>query len=736
MGIKKYSNCFALSLLSVALNQTAYAADELQTMDEMVVTATKSAKDTLDAPATVSVIRAKDIEKMNIQSADEALKFIPGAYATSAGGHQPSVMSTTVVLRGIPDYSRTLVLVDGQKLNDPFIGAVTWESVPPETIERIEVVPGPFSSIYGGSAMGGVINIITKKPAKTRALVKAGYGTDGIRIGSVLLEGKPMEKLGVSFDYGYKAANGFVMNDVVVARGGAAGPVVTGGAITTDSMGNTRYLIGDKGRVPWKSDNTQLKLFADLPHDSSLTFDYTHFTYTKEWDYFNTYLRDVVGNPVSNGGQKTLGVGGPNAKVTETLFLGGPNPKVQDRYALDFTSKLASDMELKFQLSYLNIPTYELVRAGAAATYNGGAGTRLNRKSDELAALAQLSFPLSDHHLIVTGVSANKRSIRTTEYNIADWRNVDLTGAVNHRTAGEDRNFAVFLQDDIYLTDKFTANIGARYDTVGTSGYVDRMNYGNRDKGHLSPKASLIYRPDETTTVRSSIGNAFHVPNLRDTFGWWSPTANKPNGTPKDFVPNPDLKPETVTSWELGIEHKFAAGTLVRATYYMSELKDLIYRSSDLFSETVGNAGAGTVRGIELEVRHPLASWLNVFANATFNNSKITQNVAVPTSVGKTMTNTPERMFNTGLQGSDGPWSGSINLHYVGKVYVNAANLDIVNNVNGSYDPFTIVDAKISYKVKENISASLSADNLFNRQYYQSTRMQGRAYFGEIALQF
>src|SRR4030065_2449432 len=126
-------------------------------MGDVVVTATKTAKDTMDAPATVSVVTTKDIENMKREWADEALAYLPGVYTKRPGGHEPSVMGTNVVMRGIPDYSRTLVLVDGQTLNDPYIGAVTWESVPAETVERIEGVPGPFSSLYGGSAMGGVI---------------------------------------------------------------------------------------------------------------------------------------------------------------------------------------------------------------------------------------------------------------------------------------------------------------------------------------------------------------------------------------------------------------------------------------------------------------------------------------------------------------------------------------------------------------------------------------------------
>src|SRR3989338_2102446 len=184
---------FALSCIYVSVASVAFAADEPQLMGDGGVTATKTAKDTMDAPATVRVVSEKEIENLNIHSVDEALTLLPGVYTKRPGGHEPSVMGTNVVMRGIPDYSRTLVLVDGQTLNDPYIGAVTWESVPAETIKRIEVVPGPFSSLYGGSAMAGVINIITKVPTKREFSLKVGYGTDNFKSGSLVYQDRPLE---------------------------------------------------------------------------------------------------------------------------------------------------------------------------------------------------------------------------------------------------------------------------------------------------------------------------------------------------------------------------------------------------------------------------------------------------------------------------------------------------------------------------------------------------------------
>jgi len=88
------------------------------------------------------------------------------------------------------------------------------------------------------------------------------------------------------------------------------------------------------------------------------------------------------------------------------------------------------------------------------------------------------------------------------------------------------------------------------------------------------------------------------------------------------------------------------------------------------------------------------------------------------------------------LQGVKGPWSGSLAGHYVGKVYANDVNADVVSGVYGSYDAYFVADAKIAYKIKGNVALSLSVSNLGDRRYYQSSLAMGRAYYSEIALKF
>ncbi len=733
----------ATLIAGLVLPLTAISAepstDRTQRLPETVVTATKTAKDTADAPATVSVVTRNEIENTHVQSADEALRFLPGVYTTRPGGHEPSVMGTNVLLRGIPDYSRTLVLVDGQTLNDPYIGAVTWESVPPETIERIEVVPGPFSSLYGGSAMGGVINIITKTPRRRDIAVKAGFGTNNFKSTSLVYQDRPGERVGIVLDYAYKRSDGYIKDEVLVAAGSTAGTAVTGARQTTDAQGNVRYLIGDKGANAWDSENVGARLYFDLPEGVRLTLGASRFTYSSfDRNRFNTSLRDAGGNPVSSGSH-TLSEYGTQITVRESSFLTGPDSdiKEQNRYTAEYEQRLGQGASFKATLGYTDIPLYNnYIVPGSTATLNGGTATRLLRPNSELSGSAQWSFPASDRHYLVTGIAVGKRNIDTVTYNISDWRNADATGTIANQTAGEDRTYAVYLQDEITLSNRLTAYLGARYDYWATDGFIEasgsRTVYSERNQSYFSPKASLVYRPEDRTTLRASVGKAFHAPVLRDTFGYWTPS------TGYTFSPNPDLKPETLTSWEIGAEQQFGRGTLLRVTYFDNRLNDLIYRTSDstALTESITNAGEARVKGLELELRQPLTDGVSAFVNATWNNPRITANPTKPATEGKIMTRTPRKMANAGIQGRFGPWSGSLLAHYAGKVYANDENKDTVSGVYGSYDAHTVVNTKLSYAVRKEVTLSLAVDNLLDREYYESSRAMGRAVYGEVALRF
>ena len=141
---------------SIAQENPPKAPIKSQINEVVVVTATRSDKKVEDSPSSTAVINQDDIIDRDVSTIDQAINIIPGVFNRRGKG----VMDTqsTITLRGFPSQQRTLIMLDGIPLNDSYQGAVQFGGLATANVERIEVVKGPFSSLYGGNAMGGVVN--------------------------------------------------------------------------------------------------------------------------------------------------------------------------------------------------------------------------------------------------------------------------------------------------------------------------------------------------------------------------------------------------------------------------------------------------------------------------------------------------------------------------------------------------------------------------------------------------
>ncbi len=154
----------ALCLLGLWASAGVWAqAEEAQSEADLgevkVTTSTKTERQIDEVPIAVEVITKEELEQANVKTVQEALNYVSGIQAVQDGGSWGN--KGNVRLRGM-DYSHTLILIDGQRFYGGHDG-VDIQSISPEMVEQIEIVKGPFSSLYGSDAMGGVINIITKK---------------------------------------------------------------------------------------------------------------------------------------------------------------------------------------------------------------------------------------------------------------------------------------------------------------------------------------------------------------------------------------------------------------------------------------------------------------------------------------------------------------------------------------------------------------------------------------------
>ena len=160
------------AVLAVVSSSVLAAEAEL---DPVIVTASRTAQTADEALAAVTVITREDIERRASQSVVELLRGTPGLTITNQGG---AGKVSAVFLRGT-ESDHVLVLIDGIKVGGTTAAGIPWHDLPPEQIERIEIVRGPRSSLYGSEAIGGVIQIFTRKGGGAlRPSLSVGYGSD------------------------------------------------------------------------------------------------------------------------------------------------------------------------------------------------------------------------------------------------------------------------------------------------------------------------------------------------------------------------------------------------------------------------------------------------------------------------------------------------------------------------------------------------------------------------------
>src|SRR3989449_10726209 len=198
----------SIGLVSLALGAPV-AAQETQKLEPVVVTATKIETPATEVGASVSVVTEDDFRAYHYATVDEALRSVPGVDLRRSGWLGKT---SSISIRGA-NSNQVQVLVDGVRVKSPTLGQVDLSDLSPDLIERIEIIRGSQSTLYGADAMGGVVNIITKKgqgPFQASVQQEAGnYGTLQSRV-----QASGTWKI---FDYSFSAShlesNGQFQND-------------------------------------------------------------------------------------------------------------------------------------------------------------------------------------------------------------------------------------------------------------------------------------------------------------------------------------------------------------------------------------------------------------------------------------------------------------------------------------------------------------------------------------------
>ena len=251
LWVKKTVAGAILTTIALGGANCVWAAEaEKAPEQDIVITANRLKNTKADTPADVTVITAEDIETKGYRTVTDALEAVPGARVIRNGVR---AYESHISLNGD---QRVLVMVDGRRFNQSMgsMARATFDAntLPPVSmIERIEVIKGGSSTLYGSDAVGGVINIITKTPEETTGKVRVGYGSWGTQDLSAVVGGK-VDKTGIQIAAGRNKASYTKYKDM---------------------NGDTKKW---PGQSDYRQDAVSLKLTQDFTDTDGLTFNYDY----------------------------------------------------------------------------------------------------------------------------------------------------------------------------------------------------------------------------------------------------------------------------------------------------------------------------------------------------------------------------------------------------------------------------------------------------------------------------
>jgi iron complex outermembrane receptor protein len=725
----KPEHCLSLILILTVIwfiPRTSLADDEKKSivLDEVVVSATRTETEVDKAPASVSVVNEEDLERLTINRLDEALRYEAGVFEGK--------------LRGLPSSSHTLLMLNGMPMNSGWYGGHRWENLAVENVDRIEIVRGPGSALYGGNAMGGTINVITKMPEQFEAGLRTRIGSDdnlsyggyvGDRLGNFHL------RLGYERD---EEIAGYPFNYVQRSLRSGEGDL-SGGFYMPTNSDTPAWIVGDQGDRNDDQWNVDVAAAYDLTDTGSVRFDGQVGNYAYDYDRPHTYVCDADGNPVFSG---NVDAGdGQYASFSESNFLSGRGDMTNHAYMATYTERfgaLSFTGKFGYQYEYYE---YTTPTAASGQGYDDAQGNVKEFDTDTYFTDLQFSFPIGARNTITTGLYGRYNNFDQGQYDLAYYRDTESkTSEKTELTQGKDRYFAFYLQDQLdIIPDRLSLYAGARFDYWeaydGLSGDVDDPDaLDDVDNSALSPKLSLVWQPLKDTMVKGSVGKAFRAPTIYDLYRTYESSSGM-------VYSNPDLDPETIWNYELGVIHYFFERRIkIGATAFYSDIDNLIYNYKDDENNShKDNAGQARIQGVELSASATPWDVFSLWANYTYNDSQIIKQDRDPEMEGKKITEMPDQVINIGADLQYRWFKASLSGQYTGRIYKTKYNTDIPDVYKANSETW-LWQAKLTSTIPlnanylDNIQLSFSVENLFDEEYFDYHIGRERSYFAEIKL--
>jgi outer membrane receptor protein involved in Fe transport len=652
-------------------------------LEAVTVTATKTEQRLGDVPASTTILSREEIRQSPAVVADDVLRQIPTFSLfrrTSSLSSHPT--SQGVSLRGIgpSGVSRTLVLFDGIPFNDPFGGWVYWTRVPLESADRIEVVDGSTSSLYGNYAMGGVINIMTSRPSRRTIDVKTQYGN----------------RKSPKAD--------FFASDVW----GKLGIAVDGSAFRTD--GFPIVVASERGRV-----------------DNNAAVEFGNFSAKGDYNpnaRVNIFFRGGYFSENRDNGKLSTFDGTEEANSTRWKHAsGGARILLPDQS--DLQARVFSDFET-FRSNFLAVP------APPAVTVPRSVGRMtLNQRvpTTGVGGLVQWSKAVGSGQYITAGT---------------DWRWVDgdsqedvldpVVGAqviTKRVSGGTQRSVGAFVQDLMAPMPNLELTLSARIDgwrnydahnleTSVATGLPTANNnpaLADRDDTVVNPRAAALYHITDGFSIWGDIGSGFRAPTLNELYRQFSVGAVL-------TLANAQLGPERLVGGEAGINLSPVRNVTVRTTWFDNRVKNPVSNVTIATNrQQRQNLGRTRIDGLQLDLEYRLHDTWRVNAGYLYNDATVREFAANPALVGKYLPQVPKHRgsFQV-LYSSAKIASMAVGVQFIGRQFDDDLN---TRAVPGEPEPglpgYAIVDLMLSRVVAKNTDVFFGVQNLANREYFVGT---------------
>jgi outer membrane receptor protein involved in Fe transport len=650
--------------------------------ETVTVTPTRSAKALGDVPVSANIIEKETIQQSPAVVADDVLRQVPTfslfRRSSSLSSH-PTAQG--VSLRGIgpSGVSRTLVLVDGVPFNDPFGGWVYWTRVPMESVERIELIDGSSSSLYGNYGMGGVINIIPSRAGRRTVEFKTQYGNHN----------SPKADLFASDVYG------------------KLGVAVEGSAFDTDGFpivaASERGLIDSNAQVNFANFNGKVDYQAN--------------------ERVNLFFR--------GGYFKEDRVNGKVGEVNDTEWTslaGGVRVRMPDQSDLQAT--VFGD-DSTFHSTFLAVTPPSATVASRSIVR---LATDQNVPTTAVGTMIQWSRAIGQKHFFSTGFdwrhvdgdSLEDTYIATPGAPITP-PTAPATISLQRNSGGTQDSLGFFLQDVVSFNN-VVVTLSARVDSwqnqdghiiettvaTGQPSAGNRPTLQDRDDTVVSPRAAALYRINDRVSVWGDLGWGFRAPTLNELYRQFSVGLVR-------TLANENLGPERLFGGETGVRIETTRNSSIRSTWYDNAVKNPVS------NVTIGtnlqqrqNLGRTRIRGWQNDVEYRINTSLRLTGGYLFNDAKVTEFEANPALVGLYLPQVPKHRGSVGVSYSNPRYvTVAATAMFFGRQYDDDLNQRTKPGENEpGLPPYGVMDFSVSRDFGRNLEVFFGVQNTFDQEYY------------------